>query len=212
MVLTYLSVMSIKHRIIRFFILSAIGLALGAAIAGISILSEKQDKGSSSIVSTGIGGPFTLVDQDGKTVTEKDFAGKYMLIYFGFTSCPAICPTELQKIAEVYKSLPKESQNRIQPVFISVDPERDTPKVLKNYVDLFMPELIGLTGSVEQIDAVKKAYKIYAGKVPEGDSYTMDHSSFIYFMGLDAQVIGIFKTSDKPADIKTRIMEMHGLD
>lgn len=197
--------MSIKHRIIRFFVLSAIGLLLGAAIAGISIFSGKQDTRSNKV-------SFSLINQDGKPVTDKDFYGRYMLVYFGFTSCPAICPTELQKMSEAYQLLPPESQKRIQPVFITVDPERDTLKVLKGYVDLFMPELMGMTGTPEQIDAVKKSFRVYASKVKEGDSYTMDHSSFIYFIGLDGQILAMFKTADKPDDIKTRIMELHGLD
>lgn len=199
--------MSIKQRMIRFFILSGLGLVLGAGIAGISILTEKHGNDGSSIVATGIGGAFTLIDQNGKTVTDKDFADKYKLIYFGFTSCPAICPTELQKISEAYKALPPEVQQKIQPIFITVDPERDTPEVLKNYVDLFMPELMGLTGTVEQIDAVKKSYKIYATKVPEGDTYTMDHSSFVYLMGIDGQVLSLFKAADKADFIKGRILE-----
>ncbi len=197
--------MSIKQRIIRFFVLSAIGLMLGAAIAGISILSGKQDTNGSKV-------SFSLINQDGKPVTDKDFYGRYMLVYFGFTSCPAICPTELQKMAEAYQLLPPESQKRIQPVFITVDPERDTPKIIKGYVDLFMPELMGFTGTVEQIESAKKSFRVYATKVKQGDDYTMDHSSFIYFIGLDGQILAMFKTADKPADIKTRIMELHGLD
>ena len=197
--------MSIKQRIIRFFVLSAIGLLLGAAIASISILSGKQDTGGNQI-------SFSLINQDGKPVTDKDFFGRYLLVYFGFTSCPAICPTELQKMSEAYKLLPEAWQGRIDPIFITVDPERDTPKVLKGYVDLFMPELIGMTGTPEQIEAVKKSFRVYASKVKEGDTYTMDHSSFIYFIGLDGKIGAMFKTTDKPEDIKTRIMEMDGLD
>lgn len=203
--------MALKHRLIRFLILSTLGLILGAGIAGISIINDKQNS-NRPLVAPGIGGAFTLVNQDGETVTDKNFTGKYMFIYFGFTSCPAICPTELQKMTEAYHALPKAWQARIQPIFISVDPERDTPEVLKNYVDLFMPELIGLTGSTEQINAVKKAYKVYAAKVPEGDSYTMDHSSFIYFMGLSGQPLAMFKTTDSAEKIVKTIPTLDGLD
>lgn len=202
--------MSIKQRIQRFFILSAFGLTLGALIAGLSILSERHGGDGSQVVATGIGGPFTLIDQDGKTVTEKDFAGKSLLIYFGFASCPAICPTELQKISLAYKALPADIQKNIQPIFITVDPERDTQSVLKGYVALFMPELIGLGGRVEQIDAVKKTFKVYAAKVPEGDDYTMDHSSFIYLMGPDGTLQALFKTADKADFITKRILEIRG--
>jgi protein SCO1/2 len=207
--------MSFKYRAKRFLILSALGLTLGAGIAGLSILMENQGAGNkpyAPMVAPNIGGAFTLVNQDGKTVTEKDFANKYLLIYFGFASCPAICPTELQKITEAYQALPKPWQERIQPLFITIDPERDTPAILKNYVALFMPQLIGLTGSVEQIEAVKKAYKVYGAKVPEGNSYTMDHSSFIYFMGLGGKPLAMFKASDTADTITKTIPTLDGLD
>lgn len=208
--------MNFKYRLKRFLILSALGLVLGAGIAGLSILSNKKNgepsESSLPLIAPGIGGQFTLINQDGKTVTEKDFVGKYLFIYFGFTSCPAICPTELQKMSEVYNALPKPWQERIQPLFITIDPERDTPKVLKNYVGLFMPKLIGLTGSQTQIDTIKKAYKVYGAKVPEGDTYTMDHSSFIYFMGMNQQPLAMFKMSDTADKIAKQIQTLDGLD
>ena len=111
----------------------------------------------------------------------------------------------LQKMAEAYHALPKNWQDRIQPLFISVDPERDTPEVLKNYVALFLPELVGLTGTPVQIDAIKRAYKIYAAKIPDGDSYTMDHSSYIYLMAPDGTAKAMFKTSDTAKDIARHI-------
>lgn len=203
-----------KNRLKRFLILSAIGLSIGAGIAFFSAPQSAQQAADEPMrmVAPNIGGPFTLVNQDGKTVTEQDFQGRYLLIYFGFASCPAICPTELQKMAEAYKALPKPWQERIQPIFITIDPERDTPAVLKNYVDLFMPNLIGLTGSVEQVEAVKKAYKVYGAKVPEGDTYTMDHSSFIYYMGLSGQVFAMYKASDTAEKIASEIPTFDGLD
>ena len=207
--------MTIQNRLKRFFILSALGLILGAGIAGFSIVSEKSANGKNEImplVAPNIGGPFTLVDHNGKTVTNKDFANKYLLIYFGFASCPAICPTELQKMTEAYQALPKAWQDRIQPLFITIDPERDTAPILKNYVELFMPQLIGLTGTEDQIEAVKKEYKVYGAKVPEGKSYTMDHSSFIYFMGLGDKPLAMFKTSDTAEKIAKTIPQLDGLD
>lgn len=207
--------MTLQNRLKRFLILSALGLTLGAGIAGISILFDKTSSDKSDlmpIVAPNIGGPFTLINQDGKTVTNKDFANKYLLIYFGFASCPAICPTELQKMTEAYEALPKAWQDRIQPIFITIDPERDTPKILKNYVELFMPQLIGLTGTEDQIEAVKKEYKVYGAKVPDGNSYTMDHSSFIYFMGLGDKPLAMFKTSDTAEKIAKTIPQLDGLD
>lgn len=207
--------MSFKYRAKRFLVLSVLGLILGAGVAGLSILLEQkgtETKEYVPMVAPNIGGPFTLVNQDGKTVTEKDFENKYLMIYFGFASCPAICPTELQKMTEAYEALPKMWQDRIQPMFITIDPERDTPEILKNYVELFMPQMVGLTGSVAQIEAVKKAYKVYGAKVPEGKSYTMDHSSFIYYMGLGGRPLAMFKTSDNAERIAQTIPTLDGLD
>ena len=184
----------IKARLIRTSIILIIGLALGGLIAMHQIQSENTGQ---NIVSRNFGGPFTLTDHTGKSVTEKDFQGKYRLIYFGFTYCPAICPTELQRINTVLKNLGPAGE-KIHPVFITVDPERDTVDVMKNYVALFHPRLVGLTGTPEQIKNIKKAYKIYAAKVQDDtmSDYTMDHSSFIYFMDPEDTLIRIFKVDD----------------
>lgn len=193
----------VKDRLIRTALLAAIGLCLGALIAGISALSSKKNDNTPAILNVaGVGGPFELTDQDGKIRSEKDFAGKYKLIYFGFTSCPAICPTELQKTAEAYKELSDSQKDQIQMIFITVDPERDTSKVLKKYVGLFDPSMVGLTGTPEQIEAVKSEFKVYAAKVPDGDDYTMDHSSFIYFMSPDDTLITLFKTQQTATEME----------
>lgn len=204
--------MTIKQRLFRTAILCALGLLIGAGIGLVSVLAGKQGSSSSipTVNAANIGGPYTLIDQDGKTRTEADFKNTYKLIYFGFTYCPAICPTELQKIAGALKTLPEATQAKIQPIFITIDPERDTPAALKDYVAMFDKRLIGLTGTPAQIDAVKKSYKIYAAKVPpaEGaaaDEYTMDHSSFIYFMTPDDQLISLFKAEDGTQAVADKI-------
>lgn len=143
-----------------------------------------------------IGGPFQLVDQTGRTVTDKDFAGKFMLIYFGFTHCPDVCPTELQTMANVMDALGADGA-RVVPIFITVDPERDTPEQLKGYVAAFHPQIIGLTGTPDQIAAVAKAYKVYYSKSPSataGSEYQVDHTSFIYLMGPDGAVRTLFRS------------------
>ncbi len=194
-----------KNRILRTLILATLGLIIGAIIAFLSIRMDDRnlvrvvedksaDEGTLNIA--GIGGAWSLIDQDGKPRTHADFPGKYHMIYFGFTYCPTICPTELQKMAQAYVSLPQEIQDKIQMLFITVDPERDTVKLMKNYVGLFHPNLIGLTGSVAQIEDVKKTFKVYAAKVPQGDDYTVDHSSFIYLMKPDGTLAKIFKGKD----------------
>ena len=140
-----------------------------------------------------IGGPFTLVDGDGKTVTDANFRGRYMLVYFGYTFCPDVCPTTLAEEAAALDKLPPAEAARIQPLFITVDPERDTPKVVKSYAAAFYPRMIGLTGSVAQISAVERAYKVYAAKASDGKGgYSMDHSSIIYLMGPDGRFLAHF--------------------
>lgn len=203
--------MTIKQRLFRTSILCAIGLLIGAAIGLITIMGERKPSTPVATVNAAnVGGPYSLIDQDGKTRTEKDFKDTYKLIYFGFTFCPAICPTELQKIAQALKTLPEAAQAKVQPIFITIDPERDTPAILKNYVALFDKRMIGLTGTVAQIEDVKKSYKIYGAKVPppEGsaaDEYSMDHSSFIYFMTPDDQLISLFKTEDGAETVADKV-------
>lgn len=148
-----------------------------------------------------IGGPFSLVDHTGKRVTEKDFLGKYTLIFFGYTDCPDICPTELQVMSAALDQM-GEAGEPIQPVFITVDPERDTPDVLKAYVENFHPRLMGLTGTADEIAAVARAYRVYytkASGTAAGD-YLMDHSSILYLMGPDGKFLKHFTyTTDAKA-------------
>lgn len=140
-----------------------------------------------------IGGPFALHDQHGKIFTEKNMLGQITLLYFGFTFCPAICPTELQKINIAVNRLGPQT-DQVQQVFITVDPDRDTTKVMAPYVAQFNDHLIGLTGSQEEIDLALKAYRVYARKAqdPNMTDYTMDHSSYIYLVGRDGKVLSLF--------------------
>jgi len=143
-----------------------------------------------------IGGPFVLTDQNGKTVRDRDFAGRYRLVYFGYTYCPDVCPTDLQSIGQAMRQLEKSDPKRaaeVQPIFITVDPERDTPQVLKSYVAAFHPRLIGLTGSPDQIGAVKKHFGIYSEKRPTGvgTDYFVDHSRLALLMGRQGEPIAL---------------------
>lgn len=144
-----------------------------------------------------IGGPFQLVDQNGRAVTEADFAGKFMLIFFGFTHCPDVCPTELQVIANTMDVLGADGA-RVVPTFITVDPERDTPAQIKDYVAAFHPKMVGLTGTPEQIAAAAKAFKVYFNKQPNADSpddYQVDHTAFVYLMGPDGHLRSMFRNN-----------------
>lgn len=129
-----------------------------------------------------IGGPFTLVDHNGRTVTEKDFAGKPTMVFFGFTSCPDVCPTALWNVSELLSQLGDGAKD-LRVLFISVDPERDTPERLKAYVSNFDSRVVGLTGTADQVAAAAKAYRAYFKKVPQGGgNYTMDHTATVYLM------------------------------
>jgi protein SCO1/2 len=149
-----------------------------------------------------IGGPFTLIDQDGRTVTNESYRGRYMLIYFGFTYCPDICPLSLQRNADALALLGSKAE-AIVPILITVDPERDSPALLKDYVAAFDPRMVGLTGSAEQIRAAADAYRVYYAKaVPAGsapENYLMDHSGFTYLMAPDGRFVQFFR-HDTSAD------------
>ena len=128
-----------------------------------------------------IGGPFELIDHHGHKVTEKSFRGKYMLIYFGYTHCPQICPTSLQTMSEAMENLGPLA-DRITPVFITVDPERDKPEVIADYISNFDPRFVGLTGSPKQIERASKAYRVYSKKVEEDGRTDFNHSAIVFLM------------------------------
>jgi len=192
-----------KNRLIRTFFIILLGITIGGITTFFQIKNENKSGrviDTPSVTAKNFGGTYTLTNHLGETVTDKDFRDNYKLVYFGFTYCPAICPTELQKIAQVLKTLDPAIADQIKPIFISVDPERDTVEVMKEYVELFHPRLIGLTGTPEQVKVAKDAYKIYAAKVEDDtmQEYTVDHSSFIYFMGPEDTLYRIFKIDDAP--------------
>ena len=140
-----------------------------------------------------VGGPFELIDQTGRKRTDADFRGELLLIFFGYTTCPDICPTELMQIGLAIDKLGAVGAD-VQPLFISVDPERDTPEVLAQYVTNFHPRLIGLTGTPEQVRKVADSYKAYYAKYspPDGAVYLIDHSGFTYLMGRSGEYLGFF--------------------
>lgn len=178
-------------------IIIGVCLLIGIAIVATTVymLNTKTNPMTRTTGKALIGGAFSMVNQDGKPVTDKDFRGKYMLIYFGYTFCPDVCPTELQVITGALEQL-GDAANNIQPVFVSVDPERDTPAVMKDYISNFYPGMIGLTGNAKQVSAIARAYRVYYSKVTEkgsaADEYTMDHSSIIYLMGPDGSFVKHF--------------------
>ena len=180
-------------------------LLLIAALAGGVLWHEsEQVPGLGRVVSTGqadVGGPFQLTDQHGKPVSDQDFRGRYMLIYFGYSFCPDVCPTTLSVMAQGLDKLGDKSR-RVVPVFITIDPERDTPKVLDDYMKAFGPNFVGLTGNAAQIKDVEKKYRVYAVKRPlEGGNYGMDHSSVLYLMGPDGKLVSFYDEAVSPDDL-----------
>lgn len=154
-----------------------------------------------------ITGKFSLIDHTGKSVMEQDFQGKWTLVFFGFTYCPDVCPTTLDKVARLMNRLEKDGE-KIWPLFISVDPERDKPAVLKKYVAAFHPRIVGLTGTVEQVKAATSAFRVYYAKVKQKtapDGYTMDHSAFLYLMNPKGQYQAHFSHNDSVEKIAKRI-------
>jgi protein SCO1/2 len=153
-----------------------------------------------------IGGPFNLVDHSGRAVSEKSWPDRHLLVFFGYTNCPDICPTELQTIAVALDGLGDKAQS-VQALFITVDPERDTPEVLAAYVAAFHPRIIGLTGSGEQVRAAGDAYRIYSGKIKSHvhGEYLMSHSSFVYLIGANGQYLTHFRPNTDPAEMARKI-------
>jgi len=180
-------------------------LLLAAALAGGLLWHESETvPGLGRSVITGqadVGGPFRLTDQNGKAVSDADFRGRYMLIYFGYSFCPDVCPTTLSVMAQALNKLGGEGR-RVTPIFITIDPERDTPQVLGDYMKAFGPDFVGLTGSAAAIKDVEKKYRIYAVKKPlEKGSYGMDHSSVLYLMGPDGKMISFYDEAISPDDL-----------
>ena len=174
------------------------GFLIGA-MGGAAALLLTRGASDPNVTTTGkalIGGPFTLVDQHGKTVTDRNFRGRYMLIFFGFTHCPDICPAELQVIAASLDELGPKAEE-VVPIFVTLDPERDTPEVMADYVKNFGSRFVGLTGSPEAIAKAAKAYRVAFSKFENkdavgDDNYSIDHSAFVYLMGRDGEYITHF--------------------
>ena len=158
------------------------------------------------------GGPFALVDGTGKPVTEQSFRGKWQLIFFGYTFCPDFCPTTLTAVAEALSSLGSQA-DKVQPIFISIDPERDTPETVGSYVRNFDDRIIGLTGSADAIAAAAKAYKVHYTRVATGegaDEYAMDHSGFLYLMKPDGSFSQLLSGTMTGAQLSEKLRPLLG--
>ena len=184
---------------------SHILLVLSAFLAGLVIflgvfLFASGQLSSSGPGASAIGGPFKLIDQDGKSITDQDFKGRPFLVFFGYTHCPDICPTTLFEVAEVLRALGPDA-GRATALFITVDPERDTPAAIKDYLSSFGPLMRGATGDAAAIAAVEKAYRVYAKKVPtDNGDYSIDHTALVYLMDKQGRFVAPFSLKRRPAD------------
>jgi protein SCO1/2 len=179
-------------------------LALGAFVAGLVLFSAVifivTGRAPAPIAASAVGGPFQLVDQNAKPITDQDFKGKPFLVFFGFTHCPDVCPTTLFEVSEIFRALGPDAKN-LRAMFVTVDPERDTPAVIKDYLASFDPRIIGVTGDDAAIAAAEKSYRVYAKKVPtDGGGYTMDHTAIVYLMNKDGRFVAPFNMKRRPEE------------
>jgi protein SCO1 len=188
-----------KARTAQILLMLAGFLAGVASIVLVVVLVSGRDPVPSAGAAA-IGGPFSLVDQNGRTVTDKDLRGHPFLVFFGFTHCPDVCPTSLFEISEVLSKLGPDAQ-KVSALFVTIDPERDTPAAMKDYLASFNPRLVGLTGDPAAIAAVAKEYRVYVKKVPldHGD-YTMDHTALVYLMDKEGRFVTPFNLKRTPED------------
>lgn len=192
--------------------LAAVGFLVGglAAVAFMPGLREQLVPKQVTVGKALVGGPFTLTDHTGRQVTEKDYAGRHTLVLFGFTYCPDVCPSGLQVMSAALDKLGKTAE-KITPIFISLDPERDTPQQLAQYVPSFHPRLVGLTGTPEEVDKAARAYRVFYRKVRDEKStaaYTIDHSALIYLMGPDGSYVAHFSHTTSPDTLAERIKKL----
>jgi protein SCO1/2 len=197
----------------RFLLIAAVlaGLVILGTGTFLALALRDTPRGAAgTALASAIGGPFQLVDQNGKTVTDTDLKGKWSLIYFGYTHCPDACPTALNDISIALSDLGPQ-RDAVRPVFITVDPERDTPETLKAYVTSFDAPILALTGTAEQVAKAAKGYRVYYAKHPEaGGDYSMDHSSVIYVMDPEGRFTASFTHESPPEQISERLKKLIG--
>lgn len=175
---------------------------ISLGLAAMWTFAPAPDGGRTSAV----GGPFELTSMDGTRVSNRQFEGAPMLVFFGFTHCPDICPTKMMELSEIFRAA-GEKAGKTRAVFITVDPARDTPELLKSYLSSFDPRIVGLTGTQAEIDAAVKAYRAYYKRVPtsSGD-YTMDHTAIVYLMDKRGQFVGTFNVERPPAEAAKELL------
>jgi protein SCO1/2 len=185
-------------------------LMLGAFVAGLVLFTTvvfivTGRSPAPVALTSAVGGPFSLSDQNGRPITDQDLKGRPFLVFFGFTHCPDVCPTTLFEVSEILRALPPRAKE-VRALFVTVDPERDTPTVLKDYLSSFDPRVIGVTGDPDAIAAIERSYRVYAKKVPlDGGNYTMDHTALVYLMDKNGRFVAPFKMKRRPEEAAAEI-------
>jgi protein SCO1/2 len=202
-----------RSALIAVAVLAALALGLGGRYLILGGGDDQDTSGTAVETSALVGGPFTMIDHDGAQVTQADYTGRFMIVYFGYTFCPDVCPLGLQVIGDALDIFAEKGGDlkRIAPLFVTVDPERDTPEILKEYLSNFHPGLRGLGGSIEQLTQIARAYRVYYAKVKDETSsadYLMDHTAITYLMGTDGGYIGHFSHNVTPEEMSERLLKM----
>jgi protein SCO1/2 len=190
-------------------------MLFAAALLTAGCQSNAPSAADSPLAGASIGGPFELVDKDGKTVRWSDFDGKYRIVYFGYSYCPDVCPLDVARMMQGYTAFKKaepELAAQVQPIFISIDPERDTREVVGEFTDAFSDDLLGLTGTPAQVKVAADAFKVYyrKGESAGGGSYLMDHSRAAYLMGRDGQPIALLPVDHSPEAVTVELEKWTG--
>ncbi|MDP2621279.1 MAG: SCO family protein [Hyphomicrobiales bacterium] len=188
-------------------------LAAALVITAIAVFTLSRPGGIGTVISSGeaqVGGPFTMTDENGGPVTEKSLLGKPSILFFGFTYCPEVCPTTLYDMSAVLEKMGDDA-DRINAVFISVDPERDTPQAMKDYLQAFNPHIRGFTGTPEETREIAKAYRVYYRKVPlEGGDYTVDHTALVYLFDAEGKFVSPLNLKQAPEKAAAPIRALLG--
>ena len=202
-----------KSRFALYVSIVSASLALVIVVTvGITLWQSQSPRQTVRTIATAtgvqIGGPFVLTNHNGQEVTEAAFSGSYMLIYFGYSFCPDVCPTELQNMAVAMDEMGKNAE-KVTPIFITVDPARDTVAFIKDYVEAFHPKMVGLTGPQENIDKAARSYRVFYAKVDDESSteYLMDHTSYVYLMGPDGKFVTMFGANTPPEEMAAAVAQ-----
>ncbi|KAG2487736.1 hypothetical protein HYH03_013734 [Edaphochlamys debaryana] len=202
------NVAPVSMRTLILALMAGAGITYATRVYTDEKLQKSSVQSQQVVGQASVGGPFELIDQDGKKFTDRDLRGEFALLYFGFTHCPDICPDELEKVAEAVTLIEKWTAANVRPVFISVDPKRDKPAICKEYVREFHPRMVGLTGDMDRIKAVSKSYRVYYNKTGESETdYLVDHSIIHYLVDPDGEFVTFFGKNTDAQQLALQVLD-----